>query len=449
MRPTASNLKKIPIPDKGKTQHTLGSCFYLRVYASGRKAFYASYRRNGKFDFVKLGDFDGTKESIQHAQHALAKLQSNVSDNKMVPKTRRRNIDREHTFRAMWNRYIEDVQSEVSMRTLNEKKQCIERDVMPHWKDMHVADLTEARVIELYNWLAEQPALRPKYEGQKRPTEAIALTFRHLRHFFSWAYHRRFIDKHPAERIKLKKYKPRDDRMLKTWELKNIWFASEMLGYPHGVFMQICMMTGLRRSIVAGSRFSDFEISTGGTKYWLIQPQTMGNKARQAFKMKVTPLLQRYLDKIPKNGSDYLFPAKGNPDNPMSGFSYAKDKVNETLIEYNERMEKRGFETKHLVNDWRFHDFRCSMETTLADMEHDFNAIKVAMGQTPPSKQGVNRSYNLSSYRNKANRALEAWQMWLHDNVIHPDTESAKILEQLSEGEYRRPSKDTVIHFQR
>jgi len=75
------------------TQYALAPCFYIRVCAGGKTAFYANDRRNGRSDMKKLGDFDGTKEDIKAAEQRHASAKVDMAAIEMVPKSRRRKVD--------------------------------------------------------------------------------------------------------------------------------------------------------------------------------------------------------------------------------------------------------------------------------------------------------------------------------------------------------------------
>ena len=50
-------------------------------------------------------------------------------------------------------------------------------------------------------------------------------------------------------------------RTLNDAELRALWQASETLGYPFGPLYRLLLLTGARKSEVAGARWSEFDLS--------------------------------------------------------------------------------------------------------------------------------------------------------------------------------------------
>ena len=48
--------------------------------------------------------------------------------------------------------------------------------------------------------------------------------------------------------------------MLSDAELRALWQASETIGYPFGPLYRLLLLTGARKSEVAGARWSEFDL---------------------------------------------------------------------------------------------------------------------------------------------------------------------------------------------
>lgn len=73
--------------------------------------------------------------------------------------------------------------------------------------------------------------------------------------FFRWAARRHYVDRSPCEGLQTIK-RPARRRVLADWELAATCRAAITLGYPFGSIVQLCILTGQRRSEVAWLRRS-------------------------------------------------------------------------------------------------------------------------------------------------------------------------------------------------
>ena len=96
-------------------------------------------------------------------------------------------------------------------------------------------------------------------------TVAANRIFAAIRRMFRWAHERQIIAASPCEGIRVptsERGRARD-RVLDDGELRLIWEATSSLGFPFGPMIWLLILTGQRRSEVAGMRWGELDIDAG------------------------------------------------------------------------------------------------------------------------------------------------------------------------------------------
>ena len=128
----------------------------------------------------------------------------------------------------------------------------IRKELIAYWADRPVASIAREDVIALVEAIARRPA----------PYTAH-IVLGHIRSLFNWAINRGTygLETSPCDRIKpaslIGAKQPRQ-RTLSDAELRALWQASETIGYPFGPLYRLLLLTGARKSEVAGARWSEF-----------------------------------------------------------------------------------------------------------------------------------------------------------------------------------------------
>ncbi len=97
--------------------------------------------------------------------------------------------------------------------------------------------------------------------------------------------------------------------------MARLWRAWERIGWPFGPLFKLLLMTGQRRSAVAGLRLSDIALAS---QIW-----TLPSGRGRAHQVPLSALAVEILASQPRLDSPYVFPARGRPNRPVSGFSKA------------------------------------------------------------------------------------------------------------------------------
>jgi integrase len=218
----------------------------------------------------------------------------------------------------------------------------------------------------------------------------------YVRRIFNWAIARGVygLDRSPCDRMR-----PADvigskalrTRILADSELRALWRATEMLGYPYGPLFQLLILTGQRKSEVAGAPWSEFDLKV---QQWVIPPARM--KSAAAHSVPLTGEAIEILEGLPEfERGDFLFSTTFG-EKPVNGFSKAKDRV--------DRLMRQGLGQE--LQPWVIHDIRRTVRTHLSSLPVPDLVRELVIGHAKP---GLHKVYDQHAYFDEKRRALELW----------------------------------------
>src|SRR5262249_450876 len=117
-------------------------------------------------------------------------------------------------------------------------------------------------------------------------------------------------------------------RVLEDIELGALWRATARLGYPDGPFYRILLLTGQRKSEVAGARWSEFDLDKA---LWSIPPPRM--KIAPPPPVPLVPEVIAVLRELPRfKRGDHLFSTTYG-EKPINGFSKSKARLDGRMVD--------------------------------------------------------------------------------------------------------------------
>src|SRR5258708_5211402 len=180
-------------------------------------------------------------------------------------------------------------------------------------------------------------------------------------------------------------------RVLDDNELRALWHASEKLGYPYGPFYRLLVLTGQRKSEVAGARWREFDLEK---KVWTIPTERM--KMDTAHVVPLSAEVVEILKRLPRfRNGDHLFSTDFGMT-AVNGFSKAKARLDRAILD----------ELPSGLPPFVNHDVRRTVRTHLAALPI---APLVAERVIAHAKQGLDKTYNLYEYLPEKRHALELW----------------------------------------
>lgn len=210
-----------------------------------------------------------------------------------------------------------------------------------------------------------------------------------LSKLMNWAADRGIIEHNPIAGMKKPVPERSRDRILSDKELRAVWRSSAAEGYPFGIFTQVLIATGQRRSEVAEMRWSEIDFGKG---IWTLPSERAKNKSLHVIPLStvVTDLLKsvpRFLR------SDYVFTTTGT--SPISGIGKYKERLT-TASNTN-------------TENWAIHDIRRTVATEMARLGVAPHIIEAVLNHKSGVISGVASIYNRYGYAEEKREALERW----------------------------------------
>lgn len=178
------------------------------------------------------------------------------------------------------------------------------------------------------------------------------------------------------------------DRVLTAEELKAIWQAADGIGYPFGPIVHILMLTAQRRGEVAAMQWEDLDLDKG---VWTIPADKTKNAKPHAVPRGGTA--RDILIQFPRTGSAYVFPARGKPGQPYSGYSKGK----------------RELDAAAKLTHWTLHDLRRTAATGMARLGIAPHVVERVLNHVSGTFAGVAGIYNRFRYEDEMREALTVW----------------------------------------
>lgn len=345
---------------------------HVRVSTTGAKVFYTMARPNGSRRRVKIGPYPVV--SLADARRKAMEIARDVELGE---------------FDKIPNAPVE------TAPTLGEViPKFIELHAKPNTKDWK---RTES-VLHKFDGLKDRPIDQIKRQDVSKVLDGIIANgtptranraLSAIKKLMNWCVMRGDIETSPVALLRPPTREIARDRVLTDTEICTIWRHSDAEDYPFGPFLKLLLITGQRRSEVAGMRWSELNLDEG---IW----ELPANRVKNA-RLHIVPLpdqavdilqgLHRFLD------SDFVFTTTGR--SPISGFGRLKERVDTALPD----------ETP----DWRFHDFRRTASTGMAKLGVMPHVIDAVTNHKSGVVSGVGATYNRYTYFNEKREALELW----------------------------------------
>lgn len=346
----------------------------VRIGASGKPSFIVRKRAGGKVKVITLGQY-GPRFGLAEARKRAREVLSDIDAGKDVVPVRRGAL----TIRKLWPEYTA---TKANHRSIGEIKRIGDVHILPGLGDRLADAVTRGDVTRFI-------------DGIGAPVMARAVHAQ-LSAFYTWALPR--LDDLPANPCqgagRPAKPKPRD-RVLSDTELAALWRIAEAEPKPWGQAVQLLILTGQRRSEVFEADRNEFDLKA---KLWTIPPDRAKNGVTH-----LVPLSRPVVDVLKGiaevEGSKWLFPAEGNPDNPASGISKAVTRMRAALAEA----------VDGEVAPWSLHDIRRTVATGLQRLGIRFEVTEAVLNHISGSKAGVAGVYQRHDWAAEKRAALDAW----------------------------------------
>jgi integrase len=374
-------------PDQRKrTELHDGHGLYLVIQPSGAKSWAYRYRVGGKSRKYTLGSFPGIDVGEARKLASTASVQVQRGGDPAIEK--RRAIAADDSFEVVARLFIERY---ARPKNRSWKQTAARLGLAPGegdelvltnagaiaaWGDRKIGDIKQADVIRLLDNIADRGS----------PISANR-TLAAIRKLFNWAEGRYGLDRNPCFRVEGPGTEMARDRVLTDKELKAVWRSAVKLGGSFGAVVQLLMLTGQRRSEVAGMEWRELDLPA---KLWKLPRGRVKNDSGHEVPLSAQTL--KVIAAVPRiQGQQLLFSSNGTT--AVSGFSDAKKGLNEGA----------GFE------DWTLHDLRRTMASGMARLSINLPVIEKVLNHSSGSFRGVVGVYQRHSFADEKRAALDLW----------------------------------------
>lgn len=264
-------------------------------------------------------------------------------------------------------------------------------------------ELGTIRRSELVKFLR---AVRAKSGAEANRTATV------VRQLFAYAMDELELESSPAASLRNPQKPVARTRKLERAEIRILWRACEIAGYPYGHALRFALCTGQRIGEVGALTRRDLDESGA----WWAQKH---NKARRRIDVFLAPLARQILDDCPDFGSrGYVFSATGGEGRLRSD---AWKNARRRHIDPALAQAAAELALPPIAEHWTPHDLRRTVRTGLTgwcrvtpdDAERVLNH---AIG-------GLRAHYDFADYRPHMQSALERWDAELQ-SIINPQPES-------------------------
>jgi integrase len=230
------------------------------------------------------------------------------------------------------------------------------------------------------------PGLERRAIGRTDPLGRVMLAC--LSSFFGWLKKNRRTERNPCADIDRPDASPPRDRVLTEAEIVRFWHACDKVGEPIGQVLKLLLLTGCRRTELAGMR--RHELSDDGT--FVIPSSRTKNKRPHV--VPLPPLARTIIASAKQVASPggYVFTNSGK--SPIGGWSMIKNRLDAAMGN---------------PPAWRLHDLRRTFVTGLADLGIRPDVIELAVNHRSGLRGGIAGVYNKSELLPERRAALELW----------------------------------------
>jgi integrase len=324
---TDARVAAIKPPAAGQEEHrdTKVTGLRLRVGTSGKKTWIVRARAGDKVINRKLGSYPAMK--LAAARGAAEKLLQAIAKDGSTEAADR-------TFGAVADAWLQKKRTDRKRnRSVDHQQRQLERHVLPRWRDRKVGDIKRADVRDLIDGI----------EGNILPNRILAL----VRTIFRYALSRDWLEASPAEGISKPKDETERDRFLDMEEVRRVWEATALLGYPAGPFIRALLLTGQRRTEVAGMRWNDLDLDAAT---WMLK--SGDTKAERAHLVPLSAPMLKLLEPLPRLG-EFVFTTDG--ETHITDYAKRKARLDTFLAGSGDALEP-----------WTLHDLRRTVSSHMA-----------------------------------------------------------------------------------
>jgi integrase len=272
--------------------------------------------------------------------------------------------------------------AKAKTRDWRETERLLMKEVVGAWKGRRLSEIDRADVHRLLDAIVDRGA----------PVGANRV-FAQLRKLCKWAVSRGIIARSPCDGVERPSAETARDRMLSDDELRLLWRGAEQVGWPFGDLTRLLILTGQRRSEVAGMTWDELDLTA---RTWTV-PAARAKNGRE-HQVPLSAPVMTILETLPRVGSTYVFTTNGATS--VSGFSRGKARLDAALKAANDGAA---------IEPWTLHDIRRSVASGLAGVGVNLPVIERLLNHVSGSFAGIVGVYQRHDFADATRDAMTRW----------------------------------------
>jgi integrase len=404
---TEAAIQKLGAPPSGRLElfDSIVPGLAVRVTQNGAKSFVVRGRIKGRREPIRLTIGDALGMKLSDARDEASGVLKICRAGKDPREERRREkIAAQRADGLEFERVLDAFIDKHARknRSCAETQGIFKRYVTPRWRGRLLGDIGREDVVTLLDNVEDKVSV---YQANR--------TLAAVRKLMNWAVLRGMISSSPIVAGMARQGEESRTRYLNFHEIRLVWQATERVGYPFGPFFQLLLVTGQRRSEVAGALWKSFDLER--ERLWRLTPQEV--KAGREHLVPLSDLALEILGKLPRindpksNEPIYVFTSMGSGPVSTGGKSkLALDR--ETLTVAREQTDKSESKLNRVkpLSAWRIHDLRRTVATHMEDaLGIAPHIVRSVLNHSPHSYKGVTSVYTRGDLIFERRRALSAW----------------------------------------
>jgi integrase len=388
---TVRFLDSIKAPASGRIEYwdTGTSGFGLRVSDQGRKTWVVLYRHHGRLRRLTLGTYPAlsladAREEAEDARRAAAKGRD--------PAGEKRAIKLGDTFEDLATDYIE-LHAKVNKRSWRDDQRAINRDLLPRFRHMKIADVKRRDVIAMMDAINSRGA----------PIMANR-TLEIIRRIYSWAIEKDRAEHNPCIGVKPFAESSRD-RVLSDDEIRALWKALDAQTAQVAGRFRLQLLTAQRPGEIRKMRWQDIDLAAG---WWTIPAELAKNGLSHRVPLSCPALA--ILQSVHKTTGDrpWVFPS------PLTKGPVASNvKATAALC-------------KSIGASFSPHDLRRTAASNMGSM----GISRFSIGRVLNHVDGtVTAVYDRHTYDQEKRQALDAWARRIGEIISGKKTDDGKVVQ--------------------
>jgi integrase len=373
---------------------------YFVIQPSGKQSWAYRYRFNGRPRKWTIGpcpaiDLRTARELAREALRKVAAGADPCTEKKaakaaaLVPT----GLD---LIETVTSRFVaQHAKRKLRPATAREIGRLLEKEVVAPWRGRRLSQIGRADIHGLLDGIVAR--------GSPVTSNRVLAWFRRM---CAWAIERGLIEVSPCAGIRAPAAETSRDRVLSDDELKAVWRAADALETPYNGFVKLLILTGARRSEVAGMCWKEVDL---GAKHWTL-PAARAKNATE-YQIPLSDAAVQILQALPRIGdSDLVFTLSGRV--PIRGFHNIKTRIDALMP---------------AGPPWTLHDLRRSFASGCARLGIAIHIVEAALNHKSGSIRGIAAIYNRYDYCTEKRTAMAAWAR--HVEAIVSGETAANVVE--------------------